>query len=865
MTAEEYFKKGYDAHYKGDFNGAIEDYTKAIEIDPNDAMAYNNRGNAKHELSDYHGAIEDYTKAIEIDTDFALAYNNRSVAKHELSDYQGAIEDWTKAIEIEPTNTMAYYSRSVSKHKLSDYQGAMEDCNKAIGLDPDFAGAYYSRGLVKIILSDYHGAIEDFDKAIEINPEYAEEAYTNRGIAKSYLKDYHGAIEDFDKAIEINPEYAGAYHNRGATKSTLFEYQEAIEDYTKAIEIEPNAATAYSNRSAEKIGLSDYHGAIEDCNKAIEIEPNNAMAYSNRGYAKHELSDYHGAIEDFDKAIEIEPNDAMAYSNRGATKLYLEDYHGAIEDCSKAIEIDPNNAMAYSNRGAAKIGLSDYHGAIEDCNKAIEIDPNDAMAYSNRGLAYEMLEKTNNDWLTCLYLSIKQKKTKFIYKLLGKLKAYPQNIKYTFEHFNLNMSSFLQFQSACDKLTDFNLLIDYYENNETLKGRELLSAKAILYYYLGGNVQAFSIYAEELDNGTSLSAQELYYYALTAQEINYYSEDFLDYCISQIKNKPNKTSEDYYYLGQLYIIDNDIVSAKKEFENSFEHKERSKYNECSAIMLKEYIDEKDFESFVLSGEIDYKKGISQFDDYFHFRECRDNDIKYEELWKAFSLKNSFNGEINITERKFEAEIIIDNLINKYEKDANDTLNSLSKPEKAKEIFSKIHDEGENAIFKQIKKQIEAKKNPLSQDKLEDKLVFHIIKLKQEPIFYLYYIQYEYLRKNLTPKQAFNLTLFFRSQVYDNVRKKAKIIITKTLLAEYKIDKLIAIANGLYSLLSKEDRFREIIDKADDNKKAYIGFNEDIWKKIRLDYDILCSEKEIRKDVDLVFSDDFINKWGWFGW
>ena len=51
---------------------------------------------AKDELKDYKGAIADYTKAIEIDPNYADAYNNRGIAKDELKDYKGAIADYTK-------------------------------------------------------------------------------------------------------------------------------------------------------------------------------------------------------------------------------------------------------------------------------------------------------------------------------------------------------------------------------------------------------------------------------------------------------------------------------------------------------------------------------------------------------------------------------------------------------------------------------------------------------------------------------------------------------------------------------------------------------------------------------------------------
>ena len=53
QTAEEYFGRGLSKHELQDYRGAISDYSKAIELNPNDAAAYYNRGVAKHDLHDY--------------------------------------------------------------------------------------------------------------------------------------------------------------------------------------------------------------------------------------------------------------------------------------------------------------------------------------------------------------------------------------------------------------------------------------------------------------------------------------------------------------------------------------------------------------------------------------------------------------------------------------------------------------------------------------------------------------------------------------------------------------------------------------------------------------------------------------------
>ena len=76
-TAEEYFKWGSAYADKGEFDKAIADYTRAIELAPNAADVYYNRGSAYHEKGKYDRAIDDYIKAISLDPNLAMAYYNR--------------------------------------------------------------------------------------------------------------------------------------------------------------------------------------------------------------------------------------------------------------------------------------------------------------------------------------------------------------------------------------------------------------------------------------------------------------------------------------------------------------------------------------------------------------------------------------------------------------------------------------------------------------------------------------------------------------------------------------------------------------------------------------------------------------------
>lgn len=100
--ADDYCTKGVAKADKGDLDGAIEDFTMAIKLDPNEATAYNNRGFAKYEKGDCDNAIPDFDMAIKLKPNYAKAYGNRGLAKKKKDDLKGALEDFETAIRLNP-------------------------------------------------------------------------------------------------------------------------------------------------------------------------------------------------------------------------------------------------------------------------------------------------------------------------------------------------------------------------------------------------------------------------------------------------------------------------------------------------------------------------------------------------------------------------------------------------------------------------------------------------------------------------------------------------------------------------------------------------------------------------------------------
>jgi tetratricopeptide (TPR) repeat protein len=349
-SADEYFILGLNKwidpgqNVVGGKTQAVQEFNRAIELNPKYAAAYLLRGNTQFQLQNFRPALADFDKAISLNPQAAVAYYSRGLLKsQQLNDPTGALADYTKAIELYPQYAMAYNNRANLRQRSGNTFGALADYDQAISIDPEYTLAFNNRGLLKHQqLRQFAEAQLDFTQAIRLNPQYVE-AYLNRAdLRTSELKNESGAISDYDAVIKINPKLAKTYVLRAAVYEKIGSQELALPDYNKAIELEPKNATAYLLRGAlQQRSFSDFPAALADFNRAIALDPKSALAYNRRGNLKSEdLKDPTGALNDYNQAIALEPEFAAPYYNRAGIKNeVLKDRAGAILDYRKAASL----------------------------------------------------------------------------------------------------------------------------------------------------------------------------------------------------------------------------------------------------------------------------------------------------------------------------------------------------------------------------------------------------------------------------------------------------------------------------------------------------------------------------------------------
>jgi tetratricopeptide (TPR) repeat protein len=94
--------RGVELKRKGDIDGAIADYGRAIAINSKDLFAFNNRANTRRDKGDLDGAIADYSEALRLDPDYAAAFTNRGRVHEMRNDLARARADFNAALAAAP-------------------------------------------------------------------------------------------------------------------------------------------------------------------------------------------------------------------------------------------------------------------------------------------------------------------------------------------------------------------------------------------------------------------------------------------------------------------------------------------------------------------------------------------------------------------------------------------------------------------------------------------------------------------------------------------------------------------------------------------------------------------------------------------
>jgi serine/threonine protein kinase/Tfp pilus assembly protein PilF len=307
-------------------------------------------------------AIQMYKKALEVDPQYALAY-------------AGLADVYVYKYE-------AYYDRSV--HLLNQ---AEEASKKALALDYDLPEAHRALGRVYQERRNYPESISEFKKAIELKPDYLE-AYRTLGWIYEEMRNCDQAITYAEKALEIRSSDRESYRLLGIAYLDKKEYHQAEQMFLKAIEVAPNYAQAYYDVGNTYQREGKFDQALEMYQKCIKAggDPN---AYIDMGGVYLLKGDFEKATTSFKRCIELGSFEFLAnhylgliFRIQGKEKESKDYYEHCIELCNKRLLDDPDNPYVHSTLGLAYTSLGEHQKGTQHGEYAVSLDPeNGAILY----------------------------------------------------------------------------------------------------------------------------------------------------------------------------------------------------------------------------------------------------------------------------------------------------------------------------------------------------------------------------------------------------------------------------------------------------------------------------------------------------
>jgi tetratricopeptide (TPR) repeat protein len=174
--AEAYAGRGNGYLAENKYDLALFDFNKALALKPelssalqqNFEIIYVERGGLEVKDGNYSAAIDDYTQALQRNPLNVRALNDRGDAYNMTGDFDKAIADFTKAIDSDPSYPQAYSNRGLSYFKTGNSDRALRDLNKAIELNDRSSTTYFLRGEIYQSRSNLAAALLDFQKALEL-------------------------------------------------------------------------------------------------------------------------------------------------------------------------------------------------------------------------------------------------------------------------------------------------------------------------------------------------------------------------------------------------------------------------------------------------------------------------------------------------------------------------------------------------------------------------------------------------------------------------------------------------------------------------------------------------------------------------
>jgi tetratricopeptide (TPR) repeat protein len=415
-TAAAYVARGKNRFDRREYADSIEDFDKALALEPKHADALAERGIAHLLLNEHDLARKDFDAAFALDPRDPVVARGRGLLAAREGNFEQAIEHYSRSLDLDPGSRFALEQRAAVYARLRQFDKAHADLDALAKADPQDVSVYVARAGLYMMEGKRDEAAKQAEAALAARPD-APEVLAMMGQLLALTGDRQQAVAALDRVVELEPSVQ-AYLARANARDPLDDAGR-LNDIEAALKLNPKALQALAMR-AELHGRAGRHAeAIQAYTAALDVE-RSADLLTARGLAHHRNGDAARAARDFEaaRAIAMTPNDqnnvcyllasanlelpmalelcqAAAHSqpeapeiqdSLGFVLLRLGRYEESIKAYDTALALAEDLPLAQYGRGIARLRAGDQTGGDEDLQAAIAVDPQVANQFSAMGV-----------------------------------------------------------------------------------------------------------------------------------------------------------------------------------------------------------------------------------------------------------------------------------------------------------------------------------------------------------------------------------------------------------------------------------------------------------------------------------------------
>lgn len=406
-TADLHYDRAEEWFRKGAFLEALASYDRALNADPNFALAWSRRGDALMRLDRYREAIDSFNGSLSINPYDEGTRMRLALLQGRLQQYKGAVVNYDKVLESNPEDWVAWHNRGVRLLQVNRPKLATNSFNRAIRFEKRNPKIWMARGYGLLALHRYPQAERSFAQVLELMPNNRK-AWRSRGYARLKLGRARSAVDCYKRALKLRRRDPLAWHNLGISLMQLGKLRLAIDVLEQAIVYNDRNPKTWHARGVLFQRLGYWTLALEHYEGALENQPDYFPALYARAVALQALDRHEDALHQFEQILNtrsksfaclfgqvtslrrlgrwqqalalcermIDHNDqdplgwfalAITCSDQGKAPE-------AIEHYTRVLELTPEDAIALNNRAWNRCELGDCSGALQDIKRGIEID-----------------------------------------------------------------------------------------------------------------------------------------------------------------------------------------------------------------------------------------------------------------------------------------------------------------------------------------------------------------------------------------------------------------------------------------------------------------------------------------------------------